>query len=456
MADLIGGPNGPSLGYGIGLGKEFGYGGINQISKGIQMGAARRARDEAAKSKQAEDADKDYEKFFGNVKITKGHPIFTQRQTEETAKFYSNLAKHHRERPQDYPLNDSKISQEYAQWQANRRADENQQAAYSQFDNTVNDALKNPDLYDVDQKALGEYNASMNQGAPTQGWKDITGNDLGYINPQDVTNKILKKKPQDYLPVWRKTFPESAIPTTIDKDRWVDGQFIKGTNKETFDSGAADVLVNQELENPYSVVARKVLFQTNGDKAKAHDILFNDLQARSIKKNENVLSERRKEYGPEDGQFNGNTWKNDKVRVQYNDINGKKTWDFSGIRSDLENKPLSFTVGGQVISGVPIKFEQKKANEPPVLKVAVPEIKEAGIVTQKASVMEIPYDIAAPKVENEYGFNPYTIQAGINPEFGKQKTVIKKESEKVKSTEQDKMQGGSVKKVKKTAKQYGL
>lgn len=154
--------------------------------------------------------------------------------------------------------------------------------------------------------------------------------------------------------------------------------------------------------------------------------IYKDLQAKNgAKITRKVENPNAPKTTPESKpRVNGNTWSNDKVRVQFNNINGVKTWDFSNIKSDAENKNLVFNLpDGTVVTGTPNKFIQRDPSKPPVLQVSTPEIKSSGIVTTPSQIKEVGYDIAAPKIEDEYGFNPETVEAGINPQYGKQRTT---------------------------------
>lgn len=71
MADLTGGPNGPSLGYGIGLAAPIDYSGVNQVARDyMHMSEARRQREVAAKKK----ADDDLRDL--GIKAPVVHPLF--------------------------------------------------------------------------------------------------------------------------------------------------------------------------------------------------------------------------------------------------------------------------------------------------------------------------------------------------------------------------------------------
>ncbi len=284
MADLTGSSSGsPSLGFGLGLQAEPDNIGYNLAAQGIQAMAARRAREAAAKTK----ADADFNNFAENIKITNGHPILDQKQTDDTAALLNDMYEWHRQNPNDHPLNSRSFQEKYSKWQADRATDKNQSAAYAQFDNTLQDAIKNPDLYQVDQNALDEYNKSMNQKSPTEGWKKITGNENGYINPMDVTNKIVKHRDFDFMPY----YGTKLKPVTHEAIKGRDiGDFIETSDNKYIDVPNTMAAIDADLGSGSR--AGQAALRQYGDPATARQAIFDRIVAGASTKSGSRLTQK--------------------------------------------------------------------------------------------------------------------------------------------------------------------
>ncbi len=427
MASVLGQGSSISQGFGIGLSAVPDNEGYRLAASGIDAIGARRAREGAAKKKTQDDI-----KGLENFKIPVVNPIYQGKIENSVSDFHNTL----------FDLTKSNDPDAY--WKGKKKAQETSEILSAAQESSKNADIVNQTRYvaannkDIEpsefgKKFLEEYDKSVSQKSPTEEFKKIVGNEQGFI-PESVTQKLYQPKPFDFVDAIQKS---PVKPVIVKFGDAVDaGDVYKTSNGVSINLPATKAVFSQMLQNPETnKIAKGFLEKANGDMDKAAKNMADATAYKVTEEYKTNVKNKPKEFGPKEGAFKGNTWMNDKVRVQYNDINGVKTWDFSGIKSDNENKALTFTlkkgqtVSGQAldkdqsITGVPVKFVQEKGNVPPQLVVSIPAKKDGGIVTEPEHFETLPYDIGAPKVEDEYGFNPYTIEQGVNPDSGKQRTT---------------------------------
>jgi len=267
--------SGPSLGFGIGLQDRIDYAPLNQAAANIyQHSEAKKARDEAAKRKAADD----WSKYASNLKITGDiDPMYEQQTKEIVGGHIAKLAKFQREKPYEDPYNIEEISKDKASVDIGLKVINNNTAAIKQFD-ALRIPLMSSGNYEVNKENLAIFNKARETGNPKliEDIKDPEGNSVvsgGAINPSSLQSAIYKEKPFD----WQDSFLKSNIkPVIIDRGSQApSGEFIATQDDKLVDVAASRSQLGTIIDNPLSKVGQGALASAKGDREAAIDLLFN-------------------------------------------------------------------------------------------------------------------------------------------------------------------------------------
>ncbi len=262
-----------SLGYGIGLQKEFDYSALNDASKDIFHAVqARKQRVADAKKK----ADDDLRSL--GVKAPVVFPIYQNSVDQATNKFGNTLFDLSKSNDPDYLWKgkeaQSQLEMEYnPHIESSKQAERINQARFQMANN------KNYELSDFGKEFLTEFDKSIAERSPTEGLKKLTGNDQGFISTS-VPEQLYKPRKvnlTEYAPRYAKALGLTSWTTEKDKGdvfeklggKGMTPQEVKEDIKQTILAGdpegksiletyGAGVDVNAATEGFYNLVKGKI------------------------------------------------------------------------------------------------------------------------------------------------------------------------------------------------------